>query len=107
MPHYDMLSIIDDDGGLALRSMSRRDADVEIRVKGGIRGFVDEMDDLLTKGFTFQRAVFTTHGNSGVIFFGGGAIRRDEIENVRLRGYDRLFPDRANTRILFAGTHSA
>ena len=70
--------------------------------------FVKTMRSLVASGDTFDAAVFSTHGNKGMIFFGGEDVQdaglyrlmQDEVD------YGKLFP-KFTSRILFAGCNVA
>jgi hypothetical protein len=80
----------------------RRDADHVIRLKGGGFDLSQALKKLVDQGYTFKRAVITSHGKPGKI-----ELDRNHIDAERLRelfankGYEALFPKRA--RIYFNG----
>ncbi|HEX5431365.1 MAG TPA: hypothetical protein VFW83_05330 [Bryobacteraceae bacterium] len=58
--------------------------------------------DLVAKGQTFNKVVFQTHGNSGMIFFNHVPITASDFRSSFAgKGYDRLFPRK--TKIYFDG----
>ena len=53
-------------------------------VQGGYAGLLETMDEILSRGFVFDRALFQTHGGPGGIYF-KGAIRRLGSEETTKR----------------------
>jgi len=53
-----------------IRSLNRPDASLSIGVKGGITGLKSVFNGLVAENRTFQRVMFYTNGNKGMIFFG-------------------------------------
>lgn len=97
-----LLNIYDADNNFISRGADEaRSADYTIGVKGGTRGFVRALDTLVAQGETFDRAVVSTHGNEGMIFFNGEAILGDDWKKLSSRGYEKLFP--SFSKLYFTG----
>jgi LysM domain len=78
----------------------------DINVTKGVDEFHEKLSEALQLRFTFKKAVFTTHGNEGLIAFNDQIINADILySRYYNRGFDRLFPGR--TRILFNGCNVA
>jgi hypothetical protein len=64
------------------------------------------LDQLTTQGQTFNRLLFQTHGNSGMIFFNHAAITAGNLLASFLgKGYETIFPHR--TKVYFDGCNVA
>ena len=101
-----LLHIYDGDFNWLMRSSAvGRKASHTIKVTGGVAGFFRELDALVAKRMTFDRAVIESHGNAGMIFFKGQVIRASDWRQRSGRGYERLFPNVA--RIYFTGCNVA
>lgn len=86
--------------GIRATAWARRHADLmsvvtvyPVAVDDGWRGLRKALDDLVSDGQTFARALFETHGNAGAIYFDGervdaGLLNRQFVN----RGYEKLFP---------------
>jgi len=69
---------------------------------GGTDALVSALDNLVAKGSTFRRVVFSTHGRPGTIWIGDEAIDSTVLyEHFEFRNYSRLFP--SFTRMYFCG----
>jgi hypothetical protein len=68
------------------------------------RALVDTLRSLIHSDTTFDTAVFSTHGNKGMIFFGNEAVSYPGLYSLMSDGffYSKLFPN-FNSRILFGG----
>lgn len=76
-----------------------------VGIEGGIQGLVPALDRLVSQGLTFNRCVFTTHGNAGMIFFSGEALNSERLGRLVGRGYEKIFPTFSN--IYFSGCNVA
>lgn len=56
---------------------------------------------LVTQGKTFNKVLFQTHGNSGMIFFSQEAVTAGTLANYSDKNYHRLFPNK--TKMYFDG----
>jgi hypothetical protein len=73
---------------------------------GGTKALVDALDDLVKKGHSFRRVVFSTHGSPGAIWIGDEAIDATVLNTLfASRNYHRLFP--LFSRMYFSGCHVA
>jgi len=101
---YDLLSI-NDGSSLRNRVLGRAKSDdsYTISVQEGKWGLKAKLIELIEQGMQFRNCIFTTHGNSGVIFLGDEYIDAytwyTEFYNYP---FYRLFPF-ANTKLYFAG----
>jgi hypothetical protein len=78
-----------------------------VNVDEGIDGLCSKLSWMINEGMTFQNAVFTTHGNRGVIFFGHEYIVAETwYTKFHGSGYARLFPFK-DTKLYFAGCRVA
>jgi hypothetical protein len=100
MPLLDLLYIYDATIDFA---EDRGDASLTIAHKGDIVALAKRLSELVDKGASFRRCVFTTHGTPGKILFHG-----DEVDawgmNKRCggQGLERLFP-LPGSRLYFNG----
>jgi hypothetical protein len=77
-------------------------AGVETLAAGSIADLHKGLAALVAKKSTFKRALFQTHGYSGMIAFNGDAIRAGDLRtDFTGKGYERLFPHKA--KIYFDG----
>ena len=115
MPYANLLHVYDADDSLIRNTAPHRSAHEsdmkELPVSGGVKGLRRELDALVQGKWTFARAIFSTHGNSGYIFFGNEkgnkGINAGVLENqFKHRGYERLFPV-PQTRMYFGGCNVA
>ncbi len=69
---------------------------------------VEVLRSLVASNTTFDAAVFSTHGNKGVISFGGKGLFYSDLYVMMVDpvDYSKLFPG-LNTRILFGGCNVA
>jgi len=109
---YDLLSI---DVASSLRSrlfFKREESEnsYSLHLTNGLPELKSRMKELIARGMQFHNCIFTGHGNSGVIWVGGGdsnAISRSVwYKEFYSAGYHRLFPF-ANARVYFAGCNVA
>src|SRR5688572_16128271 len=97
-----LLQIYDHDDALMRFTGTSRPADLTIGVSGGIKGLRSELDNLVASGKTFDRCVFHTHGNKGLIAFNHEHIRAKEWRTIFAgRNYEKIFPEWS--RIYFVG----
>jgi hypothetical protein len=82
-------------------------------IRGGLAELRRELSRLVAQGWVFQRAVFNTHGNAGVIAFDNADTgNTDFLHHYEVKSmlgssnYDRLFPYQF-TRIYFSGCNVA
>lgn len=104
---YRLLSI-NDASSRQMRMLSREGGDdvYTINVSEGHARLRAELSDLVKAGVVFQNAVFTTHGNKGVIFFGEEWINWETwYTQFYKSGYGKLFA--ANAKVYFAGCNVA
>lgn len=92
-------------------TMPHRKSDDETYVldidSGEIGELKYELIKLLKSGVIFQNAVFTTHGNSGMIFFADRYIDANELYHGFYHdGLERLFPFK-NAKVYFGGCNVA
>jgi hypothetical protein len=104
----DLLQIYDADDGLMRTTGTMRGADEVLGISGGAEVLRMALDRLVADGKVFQRAVFHTHGNEGLITFGSAKERKHWIIDANAlltdfkgRGYEKLFAYSA--RIYFNG----
>src|SRR5262245_39027291 len=69
---------------------------------------VEVLRSLVASNTTFDAAVFSTHGNKGVISFGGTGVDYSDLYVMMVDevDYSKLFPG-TNSRILFGGCNVA
>src|SRR5262245_14935351 len=80
------------DDGLTRGIGRARSASHSVAVQGGIQGLKAELDQLVADGTTGGRAVFTTRGNEGCIYFNRQRLGVAELGGLAGRGYERIFP---------------
>jgi hypothetical protein len=105
---YRLLSI-NDAMTAQTRWLARETADdtYTINVDEGIDGLRSKLSWIIKEGMTFHDAVFTSHGNKGVIWFGDEYITAETwYSKFYSSGYARLFPF-PNTKLYFAGCRVA
>jgi hypothetical protein len=105
---YRLLSI-NDAMSLQMRLLSREEGEdtYTVNVDKGIDGLRSKLSWMIKEGMTFQNAVFTTHGNRGVISFGHEHIIAETwYTKFHGSGYARLFPFK-DTKLYFAGCRVA
>jgi hypothetical protein len=88
----------------SVRRVFGRDQVHRIGVPGRF-DLVDALDELVTKGVTFQRCLFETHGSSGSISFGHDALDGRVFRGWASRGYNRIFE--LHSRLYFNGCNVA
>ncbi|MGH6928215.1 MAG: hypothetical protein ACREEV_07855 [Dongiaceae bacterium] len=78
-----------------------------VGVEGGMAGLCPALDRLVAQRLTFDRCVFTTHGNKGMIFFADSHnyVDVERLGKLAGRGYERIFP--TFSRIYFTGCNVA
>jgi hypothetical protein len=74
-------------------------------VSGGSAGLPNALDGLVRFGRSYDRILFETHGQSGMISFGNSGFNTSWWRGVRTRGYGSIA--RANARIYFNGCNVA
>jgi hypothetical protein len=101
-----MLHLYDADDAQTRILAGPREADESVGVKGGADGLIKVLDKFVSEGWIFQRAVVSTHGNSGFIALGEDHIDAAVLDK-RFSGkrYATLFS--YNARIYFVGCNVA
>jgi hypothetical protein len=103
----DLLFIVDaDESAFADPPLASKRFDIPI--KRGTKQLVEELDKLVSKGETFKRALFFTHGDPGLIIFNKTSnITSGNILDIfePQKQYERLFPE--YSRIYFDGCRVA
>ena len=109
MPMHDLLHIYDAEEWLSRTSEPFRHNSndmIQIGVRGGKAGLIRVLDTLVTQQRTFLRCVFSTHGNSGNIYFDGQPLGVSTLQEFAKKAtYSQLFP--LTTRMYFNGCNVA
>lgn len=105
---YTTLHIYDYSDWVGRRQYERGSHDtISIRIDEGKQQLKRELDKLLKEGKIFQKAVFTTHGNSGAIWLAADMVSPVTwYQDFHSHQYERLFPFR-NARMYFDGCNVA
>jgi hypothetical protein len=104
---YNLLNVYDTSDWVGRHQGHRDGSDTYSIDVQSVTGLKSTLDQLLRDGFTFQKALFTTHGSSGVIYFAGDALTpHDLYQDFNAGHYERLFPE-ATTKLYFDGCNVA